>query len=183
MHYIHVEENVGTDLKFSKACMLHWQSKRDLRAHQQDWCVISLTHVYLLKIYASGGLRLRANGRDSNLRLTYLGISLIKPDKPCQYFVNSLQIYPRSIRMGVKYLWHSLNKANLIQEWNGKDPTDLPIIAAEMEGKVLAIDLSIWSMQAGEQLALIPLCNQVEAAAKVAFERVSRYLFSINLLD
>lgn len=87
--------------------------------------------------------------------------------------------------MGVKSLWQLINGANLIQQWSGQNPTDVPAIAAEMEGKVLAIDLSMWIMQAGEQLALIPHCNQVEAAAKVAFERVglilSRFFFLLIL--
>lgn len=78
--------------------------------------------------------------------------------------------------MGVKSLWQLINGANLIQQWSGQNPTDVPAIAAEMEGKVLAIDLSMWIMQAGEQLALIPHCNQVEAAAKVAFERAIHWL-------
>jgi len=74
--------------------------------------------------------------------------------------------------MGVKSLWQSIKGADLIQQWNGKDPTDVPAIAAEMEGKVLAIDFSMWVMQAGEQIELSHYTNQAEAAAKVAFDRV-----------
>ena len=75
--------------------------------------------------------------------------------------------------MGVKSLWQSLIGADLVEQWNGQNPADIPAIAAELDGKVFAVDLSMWVMQAGEQIALTPYCNQDEAAAKVAFERVS----------
>jgi hypothetical protein len=75
--------------------------------------------------------------------------------------------------MGVKSLWQLINGANLIEQWNGQNPADVPAIAAELDGSVLAVDLSMWIMQAGEQIALAPYCNQEEAAAKVAFERAS----------
>jgi hypothetical protein len=75
--------------------------------------------------------------------------------------------------MGVKSLWQALIGADLIEQWNGQTPTAMPALAAELDGKVLAVDLSMWVMQAGEQAALTPYCTQEEAAAKVAFERVS----------
>lgn len=74
--------------------------------------------------------------------------------------------------MGVKSLWQSLIAADLVEQWDGQIPAALPPLTAELDGKVLAVDLSMWIMQAGEQAALAPYCNQEEAAAKVAFERV-----------
>jgi hypothetical protein len=75
--------------------------------------------------------------------------------------------------MGVKSLWQLINGANLVEQWNGQNPTHVPAIAAELDGSVLAVDLSMWIMQATGQQELNVYCNADEAAAKVAFERVS----------
>ena len=72
--------------------------------------------------------------------------------------------------MGVKQLWKLLKNADLVENW---DASTVPALAQELEGKVLAVDLSMWLMQASEQVALTPHFNLAEGAAKVAFERVS----------
>ncbi len=70
----------------------------------------------------------------------------------------------------MKSFWQFISGANLIQQWeNGQNPTDVPAIAAEMEGKVIAVDLSMWIMHAAGNQELLLHCNQEEAAAKVAF--------------
>lgn len=78
--------------------------------------------------------------------------------------------------MGVKQLWPLLEEADVVVRWNGADPASLAALASELEGTVLAVDLSMWLMQATEQGALAPHFSAVESAAKVAFER------SIHLL-
>ena len=74
----------------------------------------------------------------------------------------------------MKSFWQFISGAKLIQQWNGQNPIDVPAIAAEMEGKVIAVDFSMWIMQAAGNQELLQHCNQEEAAAKVAFERVRR---------
>jgi flap endonuclease GEN len=78
--------------------------------------------------------------------------------------------------MGVKQLWPLLEEANVVERWSGSDPASLRSLAAELEGSVVAVDLSMWLMEATTQGALAPHFSPVESAAKVAFER------SINLL-
>ena len=75
--------------------------------------------------------------------------------------------------MGVKQLWQLLKNADLVESW---DASNVPALAQELDGKVLAVDLSMWLMQAGEQTALQAHMDTTEAAAKVAIERVSWHI-------
>ena len=75
--------------------------------------------------------------------------------------------------MGVKRLWEALESNNLIEQFIGvNNNADIPVLARSLDGKVLAVDLSMWILQAGQQADLQHLFSQEEAAAKVAFERV-----------
>ena len=74
--------------------------------------------------------------------------------------------------MGVKTLWQLLEAEGLLAHWRGSDAQEHRLIVEEVEGKVVAVDLAMWIMQARESGALAEHFTPEEAAAKVALERV-----------
>jgi flap endonuclease GEN len=78
--------------------------------------------------------------------------------------------------MGVNQLWKLLEESGLVDRLQGTDPSDHAALVAEVEGKVIAVDLAMWIMQARESGALSEHFSPEEAAAKVAFERSLQWL-------
>jgi len=77
--------------------------------------------------------------------------------------------------MGVKNLWQVLDEAGLLVDWTG-DASSARLLSCDLNAKVIAIDLSMWIMQASEQEALLPHFSQDAAHAKVAFERAIQHV-------
>lgn len=74
--------------------------------------------------------------------------------------------------MGVQNLWKVLEKGDAVEKLKGD--TQFRQIAAAVENKVVAVDLSAWLMQAQTQPALLANYDSPYArAAKVVFDRVS----------
>lgn len=74
----------------------------------------------------------------------------------------------------MSHLWVSLSKGCAVQSLNGSVPEEQARILAEVENKVVAVDLSAWIMQAQTQPALLEHYNSPFARAlKVVFDRVS----------
>ncbi|GAB4815602.1 hypothetical protein N2152v2_002648, partial [Parachlorella kessleri] len=78
--------------------------------------------------------------------------------------------------MGVKQLWQLLQGEGLLVKRFGSNPDDYPHLIREVDGKVVAVDLSMWAMQADQQLALLPHFSREERCIKVAFERALQWL-------
>ena len=77
--------------------------------------------------------------------------------------------------MGVAQLWQALSKdPTIVQRWNGKEHATAA--AAEIEGKVIAVDLSMWIFQAQLQEKIQEHFSKTECAMKVAFERTMQLL-------
>lgn len=75
--------------------------------------------------------------------------------------------------MGVTHLWRSLEKGGAVSRLDGAQPDQHEQLAAEVEGKVVAVDLSAWIMQAQTQPALLENYASPHARAlKVVFDRV-----------
>jgi hypothetical protein len=51
--------------------------------------------------------------------------------------------------MGVKSLWQLLQSERLLEKRFGSNPEDYPHLMREVEGKVVAVDLAMWTMQVG----------------------------------
>jgi hypothetical protein len=75
--------------------------------------------------------------------------------------------------MGVVQLWNVLQGEGLVESLSGSVPEEHRRLVDEVDGKVLAVDLSVWIMQATAQTALFELFTPEEAAIKVCLERVS----------
>ena len=74
--------------------------------------------------------------------------------------------------MGVRELWTLLRSANLVSESHGS--SDHPEILEQVQGRVVAVDLSQWIFHANSQPELLATFTTPEARClKVAFERVS----------
>lgn len=79
--------------------------------------------------------------------------------------------------MGVKQLWPLLNNYGVVEKWDAAaDATAVRRLAEEVDGKVIAVDLPMWVMQATEQTELGPHFSTESAAVKVAFERTLQWL-------
>lgn len=46
--------------------------------------------------------------------------------------------------MGVKHLWRTLEKGGAVEQLDGGDPEQHSAILEELEGAVVAVDLSAW---------------------------------------
>lgn len=75
--------------------------------------------------------------------------------------------------MGVTNLWRSLEHGGAVWRLDGSTPAQHEALTAELEGKVLAVDLSVWIMQAQTQPALLENYHSPHARAlKIVFDRV-----------
>lgn len=74
--------------------------------------------------------------------------------------------------MGVKQLWSLLQGERILEKTQGANPEAHLDIVHEVDGKVIAVDLAMWMMQADQQQALLPHFSKEERCVKVAFERV-----------
>ncbi|KAK9818436.1 hypothetical protein WJX72_012549 [[Myrmecia] bisecta] len=78
--------------------------------------------------------------------------------------------------MGVSHLWQLLREEGLVATWKGNEGQHTAI-APEIDGQAVAVDLSLWLMQASSQPDLIAnFPNPEERCLKVAFERASNWL-------
>lgn len=78
--------------------------------------------------------------------------------------------------MGISSLWKALTDAQLVRRLQGSDPEEHAALLSELDGQVLAVDLSAWIMQADQQLALLPHFSRTERCMKVALERSIQWL-------
>ena len=73
--------------------------------------------------------------------------------------------------MGVKDLWNLLRSADLVTHYEGS--SDHQKVVGEVQGKVIAVDISQWLFHANTQPELLSNFSTPEARClKVAFERV-----------
>lgn len=77
--------------------------------------------------------------------------------------------------MGVKQLWRALERGGAVEALEGADPQQHAEILRELEGSVVAVDLSMWLMQAQTQPQLAQaLASDYACCLKVVFDRVRR---------
>lgn len=75
--------------------------------------------------------------------------------------------------MGVKHLWRVLERGGAVEVLDGGDAAQHEQILDELEGTVVAVDLSAWLMQAISQPALTQVYFSDHACVlKVVFDRV-----------
>lgn len=78
--------------------------------------------------------------------------------------------------MGVSELWSLLRSEGMIREWNCETDGQKvqKVVAEKLEGKVVAVDISLWTCQAFTQGVLKEVFESDEQrVVKVAFDRVS----------
>lgn len=76
--------------------------------------------------------------------------------------------------MGVQNLWKALEKGGAVEKLEGSQAGQHERIVDAVEGKVVAVDLSAWLMQAQSAPALLEHFDSPYArAVKVVFDRVS----------
>lgn len=78
--------------------------------------------------------------------------------------------------MGISSLWKLLAEEGILRKLVGSSPEEHSSLLAELDGKVIAIDLSAWIMQADQQMALSPHFSRTERCMKVALERSIQWL-------
>ena len=81
---------------------------------------------------------------------------------------------PRPAAMGVKQLWKELEARGALRKLAGG--SHHAELAAELEGKVVAIDLAIWAAQCSDQVYASQELNHAQKAAKLALERATMLL-------
>lgn len=77
--------------------------------------------------------------------------------------------------MGVSDLWNLLRSEGMVREYNCETDGQLAQkkVAEKLEGKIVAVDVSLWTCQALTQAALQEVYPTEEArVVKVAFDRV-----------
>ena len=78
--------------------------------------------------------------------------------------------------MGVSDLWTLLRSEGMVRESNCETDGQLAqkVVAEKLEGKVVAVDVSLWTCQALTQGAIMDVFPSEEArVVKVAFDRVN----------
>lgn len=78
--------------------------------------------------------------------------------------------------MGVSELWSLLRSEAMVREWNCETNGQKAqkVLAEKLEGKVVAVDISLWTCQAFTQGVLKEVLESDEQrVVKVAFDRVS----------
>ncbi|KAI8470266.1 MAG: hypothetical protein J3K34DRAFT_510633 [Monoraphidium minutum] len=79
--------------------------------------------------------------------------------------------------MGVKHLWRTLERGGAVEVLDGGDAAQHDVILEELEGSVVAVDLSAWLVQAQTQPALAQAYDSDFACAlKVVFDRTIHWL-------
>ncbi|BDA47624.1 probable flap endonuclease GEN-like 1 at N-terminal half [Coccomyxa sp. Obi] len=81
--------------------------------------------------------------------------------------------------MGVSELWSLLRSEGMVREWNCETDGQKAqkVVAEKLEGKVVAVDISLWTCQALTQGALKEVFESDEQrVVKVAFDRIINYL-------
>ncbi|CAL8471936.1 g11478 [Coccomyxa elongata] len=81
--------------------------------------------------------------------------------------------------MGVSELWSLLRSEGMIREWNCETDGQKvqKVVAEKLEGKVVAVDISLWTCQAFTQGVLKEVFESDEQrVVKVAFDRIINYL-------
>lgn len=76
--------------------------------------------------------------------------------------------------MGVKQLWKELEAKGALRKLAGG--SHHAELAAELEGKVVAIDLAIWAAQCSDQVYASQELNHAQKSAKLAMERANMLL-------
>lgn len=76
--------------------------------------------------------------------------------------------------MGNPQIWKILDANGLVKKIQPQEPNGQQRISREVEGKLVAVDLSLWLMQAISSAELTRhIHSQNARCAKVVFERVS----------
>lgn len=74
--------------------------------------------------------------------------------------------------MGIADLWRLLEAEDVVEKYTGANAADHAAIVRAVDGQVIAVDLSMWLMQADQQRAIVEHFSREERCMKVAFERV-----------